>query len=179
MEGTFKKEIEAHRKRGTVLSEVGLLTVDGNLLGRKKFSMVNFRKYQVVFELFGAMLHHAVKVGATDLVIAVHPKHLALYEYLGFSAISGEKTYSDGKPALAMKMNVAFFMQRIRTSKMGDLYRAISAHQQRQVNNHQWTNDSAQTYLMAKKNLWSALSERSQTYLASLYPNLITAASLT
>ena len=87
MESAFGPEITALRRRGRRLVEVSDLAIAPGA-----------RNMRVLTELMRCVFAHSIVAGADDMVIAISPKHAALFEnILLFEPLGSERSYSPQK----------------------------------------------------------------------------------
>ncbi len=108
MDTLFQREIDHLRGKGRKVVEVSLLSMPIIGKNKKLFSLTNLDKQMRLFRLFKIVINYAVHaIGATDLVIGVHPKHETLYKYLMFKAMGSSKSYPGAceNPALPLHLD--------------------------------------------------------------------------
>jgi hypothetical protein len=173
MESLFPDEIQGLRDANRKLAEVSLLSLSKEEFHRKGFSLGNVKKLKASFQLFGAMLHHAYANGITDLVIAVHPKHEALYRYLSYEIIGPVRSYSGacGKPALSMRLGIKKFLNAIEGKPLGYCWdQVIKLHANQRVQNHYvWNSESVQKLFKMEPSVTQTIPEEAKAYLKKAY----------
>lgn len=177
METLFPDKVGQFRQKGRHIAEVCLLALDKKHFGNKSFLMTDLRKLSGAFKLFKMVFDYArFKVGATDLFIAMHPKHRDLYQYLMFDAAGPVRSYHrvEGKSVLPMRMEVERFV--LTLPKQLSVYKYFLEERisPEVLENHfVWDTTSAREFLFHQRNLWSHLEPHQQAYLKILYPNLV------
>jgi hypothetical protein len=173
MESLFPREIEALRNEKRKLAEVSLLSLSKEEFHHKGFSLGNLKKLRASYDLFKIMLHYADTIGVTDLVIAVHPKHEALYQYLLFDIIGPVRSYDGacGNPALPMRMTVKKFIHAIQGTPRGDYYRAfLNSPSSRHIRSHHvWDTQSVQELFKLEPSVMQNISEKAESYIRRHY----------
>jgi hypothetical protein len=103
-----RAEIEALRRSGAKVAEVSLLALDLEKIPRERFSLACRRKMLPLFQLFRRMYQQALLEEVSDVIIGVHPRHRALYEFLDFEQIGEVLPYpgARGNPVLPMRQNI-------------------------------------------------------------------------
>jgi hypothetical protein len=99
LEDLYAKEVARRRALRGCIAEASCLAERGAAAGAVTRS---------VLEVMGLMVQCAVRRGAAELLIAVHPRHASFYSRLGFEAIGEERTYRTvcDNPAVAMALNL-------------------------------------------------------------------------
>jgi hypothetical protein len=109
MDGGFKREVDALRRQGRRIVEVGCLASDpAYRKGDKNVPMIMNR----------FIYNHAIEVlHADDLLITVHPKHLKIYEDILLFEKLGELEeypYVEDNPAVALRLNLKTASERFK-----------------------------------------------------------------
>ena len=175
-EDIFPDKIGSFRMKGKRAAEAGLLALDSSFFGRKSFSLTDRRKLTASFKLFKVVFDHVRFVAkATDLFVAIHPKHQDFYQYLNFETIGPvrEDARTEGRPALPMRMDIAqtiltpsrdlsiqkYFIEGKPSAEVLDLH-------------FDWNTESAREFLFHHRDIWSKLLPHEQAYLKTIYPRL-------
>ena len=101
MDAIYKIEVDALRKKGRKVAEIGSLA-----------SHPEFRNSNQNIPMYGNKIVHSYArcyLGIDDLVITISPKHRWFYEcILLFEQLGGEKPYDyvKGSPAIAMRLDM-------------------------------------------------------------------------
>ncbi|MBI3615869.1 MAG: PilZ domain-containing protein [Candidatus Omnitrophica bacterium] len=178
METLFPEQIAELRNPGRRLAEVGLLALDLEAIGKsaRLFSLTNFQKQASLFRLFKVMFDYArFIVGATDLVIGMHPKHEVLYRYLTFEAIGPVRSYPGacGKPALPMRMDIRRTEETtLMDHGKGFYFLRESMPKEILEKRFHWTEETVRQFLKEKRPLWDQLSPVCRAHLETCYPGL-------
>lgn len=108
MDAVFEDCLAPLRKQGRRLVEFGMLAVSTEHFGAMNYSIHDPERMLCVYSLFRIALQHAKFTrGCTDVVFAVPPKHQALYRFMGVSAISEVRYYSNyNTPAVAIRIDL-------------------------------------------------------------------------
>jgi len=111
IESLFDRELHSVRKEGRRLAEVTLLSIPTATNEDEIFQAKNVGKFLAVFSFFRALFQYARNSGVTDLVIAVNPRHEAIYKYLTFESIGPVRAYPEacGNPARPMHLDMVQF----------------------------------------------------------------------
>lgn len=104
----YRAEIEELRRSASKVAEVSLLALDLEKIPRGRFSLACRRKMLPLFKLFRRTYQQALLEEVTDVIIGVHPRHRALYEFLDFEQIGEILPYpgARGNPVLPMRQNI-------------------------------------------------------------------------
>ena len=175
MESLFPAEIQELRETDRKLAEVSLLSLSKEEFHRKGFSLANLKKLKASLDLFKIMLYYADTVGITDLVIAVHPKHEALYRYLNFEVIGPVRSYDGacGNPALPMRMNVKKFIHAIQGMPLGHYYQAfLDSPASRNIRDHYaWNSKSVEELFKMEPSVVPLIPPKAKIYIENIFPN--------
>ncbi|MBI3317461.1 MAG: hypothetical protein HYZ85_05625 [Candidatus Omnitrophica bacterium] len=175
MESLFPMEISKLRAPGRKLAEVGFLALDLDRFGKKRFSLTDFRKLSCTFQLFKIMFDYARQMGVTDLVIAMHPKHKELYEYLTFETLGPVKSYEGacGNPALPMRMNIPQAEEHTATHHGKGMYFLKDRIPKEILSRHFcWTAQDIYDLTLKFQPLWEDIPQNAKDYLKFCYPSL-------
>ncbi len=100
MESLYAHEIHERRETGLRVAEV-------TCLADRRSGVERF--FGLFCDLTRLMVQHAAKQGVDQLLIAVHPRHAAIYRrYMAFNVIGEERSYSDvcGNPAVPLCLDL-------------------------------------------------------------------------
>lgn len=130
MDSIYRAELDALRKEGGRLAEVGQFAVDREQLAEQ---LPTFPPLAVTTNLFKLVLKHSISEQIDRLCIAINPKHAAFYQGLGFVQIGALKHYPSvaNAPALAFALDVDSLADRMKNggeknALLIELFREIS-----------------------------------------------------
>lgn len=176
MESLFPNLIGKLRSEGRRVAEVSLLALDQETFKKRSFSLTDFEKLTASFRLFKLMFDYARYVAqATDLVIAVHPKHEDLYRYLTFEIMGLPLAYASacGKPALPMRLNIEKTLSELPAkSSLSQFFLKETISHDVLNKYHAWHPNSLKELLFDIHPLWNNLPPAYQQYIKSCYPQL-------
>jgi len=169
LESLYPTEVAKFRVEGRRLAEVGLLALDSRIFHRNCFSLTEVRKMSALFRLFKLLLDYSCSSNVTDLLIAVHPKHQALYEYMKFEPFGEVKSYAVacGNPALPMRGDIPMA---IRTApKRGGLsvFHGKPIYTEKTFENHfDWSEELSRDFLFRRLPLWQQLPTKARNHMS-------------
>lgn len=109
MQVIFSDELNALRREGKRIAEVGQFAIDKELLAeaQKRHSRDPIDR-AIALSLFKLALHYGVRKEFDLFCIAVNPKHVAFYRWMGFETFGATKTYPsvENAPAVPMKIDL-------------------------------------------------------------------------
>lgn len=172
MESVFSEEIALFRVPNRRLAEVTLLALDLDLISKRAFSLTDFQKMTWLFRLFKIMYDYArFEAGVTDLVICMHPKHRALYDYLTFETIGPVKKYPPcDRPALPMRLDIPAVMGRLSVNAGNYFFKNQPPTEV--FNMSLKPDDALEELLLNNDEVCAKLSSSAKKYLLSCYPSL-------
>jgi hypothetical protein len=172
---TFQDLMAPLRGLGRRLAEVSLLALDQEAFRKKSFSLTDYKKLIGAFQLFKVMFDYARFVAqASDMVIAVHPKHEDLYRYLTFEIIGSPRRYvaARGKPALPMRLDIAKSVAKVPPKGVLARYFVNPITPVEVLTQHfSWDARSLREFLIDRLPLWEKLSTEQRQYIKSRYPD--------
>jgi hypothetical protein len=104
LDSLYREEVDALRKQGRKVVEIGSLATEKSLRGRN-----------VVMYLYKAIIHYALMTGASDLCLTVNPKHVRFYADIMLCDQIGEEKYYPwvDAPAVLMRANFDTYAQKM------------------------------------------------------------------
>jgi hypothetical protein len=175
MESLFPTIVENSRREGRRLAEVGLLALDQDAFRKKSFLLTDFEKLTGSFWLFKIMFEYARRIaGVTDMLIAVHPKHEALYRYLTFEPLGIPLPYPSACGKLALPMRLDIEKARKNTPKSSPLRKYffdLRGPVEILEKHFEWNHEVLQEFLMDTHPLWDKMPDKYRQYLKSCYPD--------
>lgn len=178
LETLFPAEVKHCRRPGHRIAEVGLLALSGESFRKKSFTLTDFQKLTGSFRLFKIMFDYArFMLGTTDLVIAMHPKHKELYEYLSFRSIGPVRSYPGacGKPALLMHMNIQASIHRVSLARGAGFYFLRTPTSLEVLgDDYELSTADVEELLLNERRMWDTLTKSQKSYFRLLHPGLVT-----
>ena len=175
MESLFPGEVANLRSAGAKIAEVGLLALDRETFGEKRFALTDFTKLASSFHLFKIMFDYARFAGVTDLAIAMHPKHKDLYRYMTFEGIGPVRAYPGacGHPALPMHMNIARALSTTPCDHgVGSFFLRHEISREILSKSFSWDAHTLREFLTELLPLWSKMTPEQQLHFLRCYPGL-------
>lgn len=177
MDSLFAEEMASFRKPGRRLAEVTLLALDQDRVGGKVFSLMDFQKMACLFKLIKVLFDYArFQAGVTDLVICAHPKHEALYRYLGYESMGAVKPYPGacGKPAQPMHLDIIAAMSSVSLDKgRGFYFLKERTPEEILTAALAWTPGEIHDFLFEYDALWHKMSYDVQDHFKDYYRTLV------
>ena len=104
MDSLYKDEIDALRRQGRKVAEIGALATEKSLRGKN-----------VVMYLYKAVINYGLITGVNDLCLTVNPKHARFYADIMLCEQIGEERYypSVGAPAVLMRADFDTYAERL------------------------------------------------------------------
>lgn len=170
MERLFPEEIAKLRAEGRKVAENSMLALDQEILGHGLFSLTHSEKHLYFFSLVKMMIDTAKSMGITDILIAVHPKHEALYRFLTFETIGPVKSYQGalGNPALPMRWQIDNPVKGMpEDSGVRHYFSQPSADAAVLSSYVQWDEEAITELLLP---IWDKVPAEAKEYLGTLYP---------
>lgn len=174
MESIFMEEIRDLRNQNRRIVELGNLAYSAKSFIRKSSIIEKHYKLLDVFSLFKITFDYARMIGATDVVIGVHPRHKNMYEYLSFECISPVKSYPNANhnPAILMHLDILKVLRFPKKARAGSYFLNYFTSPEILSAGFKPTAASIQPYLYGGLNLWEKLTDAQKAALKRFYPDL-------
>lgn len=104
MDSLYKAEVDALRRQGRKVVEIGALATEKSLRGKN-----------VVMYLYKTVINYGLMTGVNDLCLTVNPKHARFYADIMLCEQIGEERFypSVGAPAVLMRANFDTYAERL------------------------------------------------------------------